>query len=128
MLRVVICTVVAALMLTAFSLRETAQLKSCKVTANEFNETAKLLESVNHEKNLEQRRRMTKRAMQVIEELAKKTRECGCEKPTANLNTAAAHLRHAREVGSYRQIATYVHRAIDEINTSADSMETCGLR
>ncbi len=122
------CTIVAALMLIAFSVRETAQLNSCKLTANEFNQTAKLLESANQEQNLEQRRRMAKRAMQAVEELAKKTRECGCEKPTANLYTAAAHPRYAREVGSYHQIATYVHRAIDEINASANSMETCGLR
>jgi len=124
----VACTAVAALLLFTFAPTETMQSSVCNVTPIEFNQVAKLLESVDQERNLEQERRITERALRAVKKLAGKTRKCSCEKPTASLDAAAVDLRQAREVGSYLQISKYVHRAIDEINASAGSMETCGLK
>jgi len=123
----VACATIAALLAFISSSIETVQPNACNVK-NIDNQIAKFLKSVDQESNLQEKRRITKRALRDVTELAGKTRKCGCEKPTAKLDAAAVHLRQAREAGSYLQISTYVHRAIEEINASATLMETCDVK
>jgi multidrug efflux pump subunit AcrA (membrane-fusion protein) len=127
-LGIVACAAAAATLTFTLSISEIVPLGGCDLQAIEFEDIEKLLQRLSKESNLEEERRITRRALRSVTTLAEKTRKCGCEKLTAKLEAAEAGLRQAREAGSYRQISAHVDRAITDINASAALMETCSLK
>ncbi|MBV0882176.1 hypothetical protein KTQ42_23150 [Noviherbaspirillum sp. L7-7A] len=100
--------------------------RACDVRVDEFERITALLTTLDRQSNLDEERRIAKRALKAVEELSGEARQCGCGNAAVRLEAAALRLRQGRETSSYRQLSTHVHGAIREINAGISPMEICG--
>lgn len=120
-----VCAVTAVSLTLSFAMTHTVSYRACQVRADEFERIVALLNTVDKQSNLAEERRVAKRALKAVEELAGVARECGCGKSAVILEAAALRLRQGRETSSYRQLSTHIHGAIEEINAGIGAMEIC---
>lgn len=119
------CAAAAVLLTISLAMTHTVSTRACSVRASEFERVVALLNSVERQSNLEQERRIAKRALKAVEELGDAARLCNCEKSALRLEAAALRLRQGRETSSYRQLSTHIDSAIAEIKAGIGPMEIC---
>lgn len=117
--------VTAVLMTLSLALTHTVSTRACNVRAGEFERIVALLNTVDTQSNLEEEKRIAKRALKAIEDLAGVAWRCSCGKSAVRLEAAALRLRQGRETSSYRQLSIHIHGAIEEINAGIVPMEIC---